>query len=113
MLVYMYAAALYCEECGEAIRADLKGSAPEDMDDDASYDSDDFPKGPMEEGETDSPSHCEGCGLFLESELTEEGYKYMTDIVKASYEKHARAGAVASEWKDYYGVDVYPENQYD
>lgn len=43
--VYLYAAALLCADCGEAQRADLRasGDAPEDEDDESSYDSDDFP----------------------------------------------------------------------
>lgn len=83
MLIYTYKAALWCEPCGEKIRADLtaKGDAPEDPADVNSYDSDDFPKGPEKEGESDYPSHCDGCGLFLESALTGEGEDYVINAV--------------------------------
>jgi hypothetical protein len=91
MLVYVYAAALYCEECGEKIREDLtaKGEAPEDSEDETSYDSDDFPKGPTDEGESDSPSHCDGCACFLESTLTSEGEAYVIEAVKSARAKGA------------------------
>lgn len=93
MLVYIYRAALYCEDCGAAIREDLTkaGDAPEDPDDEGSYDSDDFPKGPTEEGESDSPSHCDGCACFLESTLTSEGEAYVIGLVKRDRAKGAPA----------------------
>lgn len=89
MLVYIYQADLYCEECGEKIREDLaaKGEAPEFPEDEYSYDSDDFPKGPTEEGETDSPSHCAGCSVFLESVLTDEGKAYVVHTVRRNREE--------------------------
>lgn len=89
MLVFIYAAGVYCEECGEAIRADLtaKGEAPEDPSDEHSYDSDDFPKGPTDEGESDSPSHCEACAKFLETDLTDEGKAYVIEAVKRAREE--------------------------
>lgn len=126
MDVYMYQAALYCDACGEKIREDLdaKGLAPEDPDDEYSYDSDEYPKGPFPDGggESDSPEHCdshEHClqaeelfwngksvgkvGAFLENDLTSDGVKYLAELVsqhgrKASdYQK-----ALYKFWIDYY-----------
>lgn len=60
--VYVYAADLYCFKCGEDIRARLnaEGKAPEDPNDERTYDSNDYPKGPYGDGggESDSPAHC-------------------------------------------------------
>ena len=83
MNVYTYQAALLCEACGEAKRAELtaKGEALTDQDDESSYDSDDFPKGPQEEGESDSPSYCDHCNEFLESPLTSEGERYVREAI--------------------------------
>ena len=66
MDVYIFQAALWCEECGEAIRGRLteSGNAPGDAEDEGSYDSDDFPKGPFPDGggEADTEQCCDGCG---------------------------------------------------
>jgi len=115
MLVFVYAADLYCEDCGAKIREELtaKGQAPEDPEDEWSYDSDDFPKGPTEETESDSPSHCGGCGVFLESPLTSEGEAYVIETVKRNRDgngtpapKFDRSVCIYSrpseEWAAYY-----------
>ncbi len=76
---YIFQSALYCEDCGEDIRNGLTeaGEAPADIDDESSYDSDKFPKGPYNPGEADSPQHCDCCRVFLENPLTAEGYDYV------------------------------------
>jgi hypothetical protein len=68
-MVFIYQAALYCDSCGEAIRASLdsEGKAPEYPDDEDTYDSDDYPKGRLPEGESDSPEHCAGMETCLEA----------------------------------------------
>lgn len=85
MNVYMYQAALYCESCGDTIREDLAGTPeePEDPSDEDSYDSDEYPKGPFEDGggEADSPQHCDACGAFLENPLTDDGRAYVRDLL--------------------------------
>jgi hypothetical protein len=58
---YIYQADLYCDDCGEAIRDLLEadGNGVEDRDDECSYDSGDYPKGPFSDDEpADSPCHC-------------------------------------------------------
>ncbi len=81
--------------------------------DDRDYDSDDFPKGPMDEGESDSPSYCGECGLFLESDLTSEGVAYVRETVREHYLDKGKASATAAlrrgvlspcaaEWKAHY-----------
>jgi hypothetical protein len=79
MDAYMYQAALYCAPCGESIRARLtaEGKAPEDVTDETSFDSGDFPKGPEEDGGgvADAEQHCDACGRDLENPLSEEGQR--------------------------------------
>ena len=94
MLVYIYQASVYCEGCGEAHR---KG---EDT-----GDSNDYPQGPMPEGESDSPSHCYDCGEFLETDLTSDGMAYVRECV-AEDMKHKRFESVAcTVWAPYYMVN--------
>lgn len=95
-ILYTYQAALYCEPCGERIRAELtaQGKAPADPDDMESYDSDEFPKDCLA-GETDSPSFCDSgadcadpivlsdgqtkIGCYLDEDLTSEGIKNLQE----------------------------------
>ena len=122
MKCYMYNAALYCEPCGEQIREDLtkQGKAPSDPEDEYSYDSDDFPKGPESSGESDSPSHCDGCAMFLENSLTPDGWSGLCEMI---VDRFARPRTKATtrrgekpltrkdedpmrEWIDFYDVSV-------
>ncbi len=126
MDVYVYQAALWCKDCGRAIRKRLKaeGKAPEDPDDEGSYDSGDYPKGPYPDGggDADSPQYCgagEDCinadeawrggkmtkvGAFLENPLTEDGYEYVREAV----ERHRETGEglVAEEWAEFYDITI-------
>jgi hypothetical protein len=110
--VYMFAAALYCEACGEKIRADItaQGKAPADPDEESTYDSDDFPKGPFPDGggESDSPQHCDACHVFLENELTSEGRVYVAEKVDSDI-VHGRLDSVAvTQWYPFYDVGLSP-----
>lgn len=99
MDVYMFQAALLCKWCGEQARKQLTdaGKAPTDPDDESSYDSDQFPKGPYSNGggEADSPQHCDMCALFLENPLTPDGDAYVREQV-APYEYPDENGDVAT-----------------
>ena len=99
MNVYTYQAALYCEDCIAEIKSTL--SEPENIDDDYSFDSDDYPKGPFIDGggESDCPSHCDNCNVFLENPLTPDGYDY----VKESLENNGDS-EVLQTWRDFYEV---------
>ena len=74
MNAYLYKASLYCEDCGKDTINDLyaKGTVPDDPEDERSYDSDDFPKGPYANGggESDYEQYCEHCGKPLYNPLT-------------------------------------------
>lgn len=98
MDVYMYQAALYCADCGESIKASLHTTAPETPNNEHSFDSDDYPKGPYPNGggEADCPNHCDGCGTFLENPLTSNGVEYVKN-------EHKEYGSeVTQEWLDFY-----------
>ena len=102
--VYVYQAALLCEGCGEAERESLDagGDGPEDPDDESTYDSDDYPKGPTEEGESDTPSHCDHCHVFLESDLTSEGVEYVRDAVQRARAAGRVESVALTEWAPFY-----------
>jgi hypothetical protein len=92
MNAYVYRADLHCEDCARDIMARLP--KPADVDNEASFDSDDYPKGPYSEGdgESDTPSHCGSCGLFLQNPLTDDGRQYVM-------------GANRAEWDAFYGIN--------
>lgn len=84
---FIFQAALYCDDCGERIRAELTadGKAPADIENESSYDSDEFPKGPYSDagGESDSPEHCAGCHVFLDNSLTDAGVEYVLEHLES------------------------------
>ena len=81
MNAFIYAADIYCEDCGNAIRADFDkaGKRPADPSCETTYDSDQYPKGPYGDGggEADTPQHCAGCNCHLENPLTPDGREYV------------------------------------
>lgn len=94
--IYAYQAELYCEACGDRIRAELDaaGKSPAEPDDQHTYDSTDYPKA-AQAGETDSPNHCaaggacpdaeaydgHAVGALLPEDLTSEGVSYVRGIL--------------------------------
>ncbi len=130
MDVYIYQAALHCDECGHGICKDLKakGEAPDDPKDESSYDSDDYPKGPFADGggEADCPQHCDSCGVFLENPLTSEGAAYVEEAVQTAladlaaksaklaggmtpdeYDNQRSHSVALTTWASFY--DIHPE----
>lgn len=79
MKAYIFQAALICETCAREFMARNVKPAHVDMDDESSYDSDEWPKGPYSNGggEADTPQHCDMCGTFLENPLTPDGDAYV------------------------------------
>jgi len=115
MNAYIYCADIWCEACGRAIRERLaaEGKAPANSDDETSYDSGDFPKGPFEDGggAADCPQHCaagadcleptvidgQKYGCFLDNPLTADGESYVRDLLASRPE-----GRVARFWANHY-----------
>lgn len=105
MRVYIYRADLYCRPCGEAVRKrlDVAGKRPADSADERTYDSDDYPKGPLPEGVSDSPSHCAGCGEFLETPLTPAGVEYVRDAIESARLIGDDESVALADWLPFYG----------
>ena len=107
-MAYIYQADVWCDDCGRAIIDDLtaQGKAPEDPEDESSFDSDEFPKYyDAENDEGDGPQNCADgkCageyGTFLRNTLTGDGYAYLKNMLDDHDEtlpEHAQ------EWADYY-----------
>jgi hypothetical protein len=108
----MYAASFYCAPCGEAIRERLTvgSEAPTDIDDESSYDSDEFPKGPFADGggESDTPQHCDSCHVFLENDLTAEGRAYVADAIERAIVDGRSDSVALKEWLLFYDVELSP-----
>jgi hypothetical protein len=95
--MYVYRADTYCDSCGARLRAGLivSGLAPADPDDEWTYDSDDFPKGPVAEEPTDSPDHCASGDECLEAvHLGRYGLLPLAPLFGA---EEARIGALLSD----------------
>jgi len=122
MNVYIYQADVWCEDCAEAIKSRLasEGNVPEDPSDETTFDSDEYPKGPYDDGggEADSPQHCGAgseclnavefadghkVGCFLENPLTSDGVDYLVEQYREDHESD-----VVALWVDYYD-DVLPK----
>ena len=106
MNVYMYQAALYCEHCGEEIRQRLMadGKAPANPEDEYTYYSDDFPKGPYPDGggEADCPQHCDSCHCFLENEATPDGRNYIKESILDNLCSGDGDDEVIQIWREFY-----------
>lgn len=98
MDAYIYAAALYCSDCAATIKRDKVEPGHVRECDESSYDSGEWPKGPYPRGggESDTPSHCDGCGVFLENPLASGGIDYVLD---------ARPGPVRDMWLRFYRLE--------
>jgi hypothetical protein len=108
MDAYVYAADLYCEDCGRAIQKKL----PEDT-----GDSDSYPQGPYPDGggESDGPQHCgmgDGCpnamtlegvkiGVWLGNPLTSDGVEYMKEML-SNPNANAYQKALHEFWSEVY-----------
>ena len=108
MQAYHYNAGFLCQGCGEGIRRelDLAGETPEHVDDERTFDSSAYPKGPFLNGGglCDYPAHCDRCHVFLRNPLTLAGIVYLNDALSEPYDDNE----VGLEWADFYS-DVLKE----
>ena len=95
MNVYIYNADVYCSDCGEQIIKTLNPSQD-------TGDSDDYPQGPTDQGESDCPEHCGSCGVFLENSMTDEGYRYLREMLSDAPVNEDQA-ALHATWIAFYG----------
>jgi hypothetical protein len=114
MKVFMYMAALLCEACGLAKSAELDAAglrpAGMDPDNEHTWDSDAYPKGPYEHGggEADCPQHCDHCSLFLENPLTTEGVEYVRGAISEWLPEFAEThgGKGVAVWQEFYADEL-------
>ena len=121
-MAYIYQADVWCDACGDHIKAELgrENKAPEDTEDESSFDSDEYPKHyDAENEESDGPENCadgkcggfangHAYGTFLKNQLTQEGYRYL----KGMLDGHgATLPEFAKEWADFYQFE-YHEQEY-
>lgn len=110
---YIYQADVYCDKCGDAVRAELRaqGKAPEDELDHYSYDSDDYPKdADIEHEESDIPQHCAKCGEFMHNPLTSAGYSYVQEKLNETGLKSIYQGLmniVLKTWASWYSFEYW------
>jgi hypothetical protein len=98
MNVYIYQAALYCEDCGKETIAELERTTGKNLLH-VRESSDIWPQGPYPDGggEADCPQHCDGCGIFLENPLTGDGQKYVIDAMRFGSQPD-----VLKQWREFY-----------
>lgn len=120
MDTYIYAADCYCEDCAKSIKKHLRriGRVPKNPNDETTFDSDCWPKGPYEKGggASDTPQHCgsgETCvnamevgdgykvGVWLENPLTQAGEDYVLEQI----EEHTD-GLVSDFWAKVYAEEI-------
>lgn len=109
-MAYIYNADIFCDVCGEDIcRAiQVSGLAPENVDDDQEFDSDEYPKSVDADGEADFPQHCgsnSDCldpvvlsdgskvGNLIGTNLTDVGIEYVRSVI-------ASGGLVSEVWAE-------------
>lgn len=121
-MAYIYQADVWCDACGNHIKAELEreGKVPEDIEDESSFDSGEYPKRyDAESEESDGPENCadgkcggfangQSYGTFLQNRLTAEGYRYL----KGMLDNHgATLPEFAKEWVDFYQFE-YHSNEF-
>lgn len=106
MDAYIYQADLYCADCTKSIKARVakEGNVPPNPDIEDSFDSDTYPKGPYADGggESDSPSHCAGCGVFLENSLTTDGENYVRERIQEDANSRRTHNDTIRTWREFY-----------
>jgi hypothetical protein len=119
-MAYIYQADVWCDTCGDHIKAELdkENKTPEDPEDESSFDSDEYPKRyDAENEESDGPENCadgkcggfangHAYGMFLENQLTQEGYRYL----KGMLDSHgATLPEFAKEWAEFYQFEYHKQ----
>ena len=105
MDAYIFQADVYCVTCADVLMEDIRaaGGVPANPEDESSYESDDFPKGPFPDagGESDCPQHCAACGVYLEAPLTPSGVTNALDALDESDVRREPLDTWAADLHDY------------
>lgn len=70
---------------------------------DCKGDGDHIEEGRYSDGESDTPVHCDECGLFLENALTPYGYEYVVEAIEHALVRGHLDSVAVREWRPYYG----------
>jgi hypothetical protein len=95
--MYIYNAALYCDDCADLIKSDLDNEGCEDW-----GDSDGYPQWCSDSDESDCPEHCDECGEFLGNSLTSDGADYVINAVREDMKAGRFDSVACTVWRDYY-----------
>lgn len=108
MDVYVFEAALWCESCGDNLKKET--NIPADLDNESTWDSNEYPKGPYPDGggEADHPNHCMGCVVFLENPLTADGINYVVEALDAFRLDGRGDPETLDTWQSFYGLRPTP-----
>jgi hypothetical protein len=106
----IYCADIYCDACTEDIKSDIRAddrvkqliAGGADLDDETTFDSDEYPKYCSDSSESDSPQHCGDCGVFLENDLTSDGEDYVKQAVRDDLMSGRTDSVAVTEWMEYY-----------
>ena len=83
MEVFIYQADFYCSNCtaGICIALQDEGKKPQNVIDEFTYDSDDYPKGPYPDGGggANTANYCAECGVALDNPIIEEPTQWLDD----------------------------------
>ncbi len=103
MDAYVYDAALLCDECGVEKIDELRAENVEDT-----GDSNDFPQGPYPNGggEADTAQHCDACNVFLENDLTSDGYRAVAETIAENLAAKRLDSVSITQWAEYYDLDT-------
>ncbi len=110
---YIYQADIYCDPCGDAICDELtiEGHEPDDLDDESTFDSSEYPKQVRDDEKSDLPRECSNRNRCQEAitlpsglkigkpigELTPDGVEYLRRAI-------AEGGEVAEFWAEHYAA---------
>lgn len=106
----IFEADTWCDSCAEDIRKRIQkeGNAPENRDDETTFDSGEYPKRMEENESADTPQHCgsgadcleaetlpsgDKIGKLLSDELTCEGIEYVKEYIE-------QGGEVSEWWRE-------------
>lgn len=95
---YIYAADVYCTFCAQGIMDSIheEGHAPAYPDDETTFDSDEYPKGPFSD-ESDTPHNCANCGDYMEGPLTVDGVEYVIEAMNDDIQ-HLHTNSTVRDW---------------
>lgn len=114
METFIYQADVHCPTCAQKIKdaLDAAGKRPADPSDESSFDSDDYPKGPHDGEESDTPQHCGTCHVYLGQPLTKDGVTYVEEKLKEFTETGRGNFEVLDQWAQTFAVyHLHPEKK--